>query len=63
MAKYTEKSDKKQDAKLMKGMTPKQKADFKKADEKHKKPKSQEEDTAMDKKIAKKVKAKDKKKK
>jgi len=63
MAKYTEKSDKKQDAKLMKGMTPKQKADFKKADKKHKKPKSQEEDTAMDKKIAKKVKAKDKKKK
>lgn len=53
--KYTEKSDKKQDAKTTKGMTPKQKAAFKKADDKHRKPKSQEDDKKMDEKIAKRV--------
>lgn len=53
--KYTEKNDKKQDAKTTKGMTPKQKAAFKKADEKHRKPKSQEDDKRMDEKIAKRV--------
>jgi hypothetical protein len=58
MSKYTEKSDKKQDAKDMKGMTPKQKAAFKKADKNHRKPKSQEDDTKMDKKIIKKIKKK-----
>jgi hypothetical protein len=58
MAKYTEKSDKKQDAKDMKGMTPKQKAAFHKADDKHRKPKSQEDDAKMDKKIIKKIKKK-----
>jgi hypothetical protein len=58
MSKYTEKSDKKQDAKDMKGMTPKQKAAFHKADEKHRKPKSQEDDAKMDKKIIKKLKKK-----
>lgn len=58
MSKYTEKSDKKQDAKDTKGMTPKQKAAFKKADDKHRKPKSQEDDAKMDKKIIKKIKKK-----
>ena len=58
MSKYTEKSDKKQDAKDTKGMSPKQKAAFKKADEKHRKPKSQEDDAKMDKKIIKKLKKK-----
>jgi hypothetical protein len=58
MSKYTEKSDKKQDSKDTKGMSPKQKAAFKKADEKHRKPKSQEDDAKMDKKIIKKIKKK-----
>jgi hypothetical protein len=58
MSKYTEKSDKKQDAKDTKGMTPKQKAAFHKADEKHRKPKSQEDDAKMDKKIIKNIKKK-----
>ena len=61
MSKYTEKSDKKQDAKVTKGMSPKEKAEFKKADEKHRKTKSQEDDAKMDKKIADKIKAKRKK--
>ena len=60
MAKYTEKSDKKQDSKDTKGMTPKQKAAFKKADEKHRKPKSQEDDRKMDVANVKKIKAKEK---
>lgn len=53
--KYNEKNDKKQDAKTTKGMTPKQKAAFKKADDKHRKPKSQEDDKRMDEKIAKRI--------
>jgi hypothetical protein len=58
MSKYTEKSDKKQDAKDTKGMSPKEMAAFKKADKKHRKPKSQEDDAKMDKKIIKKIKKK-----
>lgn len=51
------KSDKKQDAKVMKGMSPKQKSAFEKADKKMdaKKP-SMKEDMKMDKALAKKVK-------
>lgn len=53
--KYNKTNDAKQDAKTTKGMTPKQKAAFKKADEKHRKPKSQEDDKRMDEKIAKRI--------
>jgi hypothetical protein len=56
MAKYTEASDKKQDAKTAKSLNPKQKAAFSKADKGHRKPKSQEDDTKMDKAIVKKIK-------
>ena len=56
--KYTEKSDKKQDAKTTKGLDKDQKKKFEAMDKKHKKPKSQEEDTKMDKKIVKKIKKK-----
>ena len=58
MAKYTEKSDKKQDAKTTKGLDKEEMTAFKKADKKHKKPKSQEDDTKVDKKIIKKIKKK-----
>jgi len=59
MAKYTEKSDKKQDAKAMKGMSPAQKVKFNKADEKmDKKPMSRKEDTKKDSALAKKIKGK-----
>jgi hypothetical protein len=52
-------SDKKQDAKVMKGMTPAQKASFEKADKKmDKKKPSRKEDEKMDKALAKKVKKK-----
>ena len=60
MSKYTEKSDKAQDAKVMKNMTPAQMIEFKKKDKKHRKPKSQEDDARMDKAIARKIKAKKK---
>ena len=53
--KYTKANDKKQDAKTTKGMTPSQKKAFAKADDKHRKPKSQEDDKKMDEKIAKRV--------
>jgi hypothetical protein len=56
--KYTAKSDKKQDAKTTKGLDKDQKKKFESMDKKHKKPKSQEEDTALDKKIVKKIKKK-----
>lgn len=56
MAKYTEKADKKADAKLMKSMTPSQKSAFKKADAKHAKVKTMAQDKAIDKKIISKVK-------
>jgi hypothetical protein len=55
---YTEKGDKKVDAKLLKKLTPAQKAAFKKKDEKHRKVKYQSEDTKIDKKIIKKIKKK-----
>lgn len=57
---YTEKGDKKADAKLLKKLTPAQKAAFEKQDKKHKKVKYQDQDTAIDKKIIKKIKAKKK---
>ena len=57
---YTEKGDKKIDAKLLKKLTPAQKAKFEKADEKHKKVKYQNQDTKIDRKIIAKVKAKKK---
>lgn len=51
------KEDEKADKKLMKGMTPKQKADFEKADKKmDKKKPSKKADMKMDKALAKKVK-------
>lgn len=52
-------SDKEQDKKSMKGMTPAQKAKFKKADKKmDKKPMSRAEDTKKDNALAKKIKGK-----
>ena len=52
-------SDKKQDAKVMKGMTPEQKKKFAKADKAmDKKKPSRKEDEKMDKALAKKVKKK-----
>ena len=56
--KYTKDSDKKQDAKTTKGLDKAQKAMFDKMDKKHRKPKSQEDDTKMDKAIVKKIKKK-----
>jgi hypothetical protein len=61
--KYTKASDKKQDAEVMKNMTPKQMLEFKKKDKKHRKPKSQEDDSKMDVGIAEKIMSKKKKKK
>lgn len=53
------KDDKKQDAKVMKGMTPAQKAKFQKEDKKmDKKPMSRKEDAKKDAALAKKVKGK-----
>ena len=62
--KYTEKSDKKQDAKTTKGLDKEEMAKFKKMDKAHgkkKKPKTQEEDTKIDKAIVKKIKGAEKK--
>ena len=53
---YTEAGDKKVDAKLMKRLTPAQRKAFEKQDEKHRKVKYQDQDTAIDKKIIKKIK-------
>lgn len=55
MAKYTEKADKKADAKLMKSMSPAQKKAFKAADVKHPKVKTMAQDKAIDKKIVAKI--------
>jgi hypothetical protein len=55
---YTEKGDKKVDAKLLKSLTPAQRKKFKKQDEKHRKVKYQDEDTKIDKKIIAKIKKK-----
>ena len=52
---YTEKGDKKADAKLLKKLTPAQKKAFEAQDKKHKKVKYQDEDTKIDKKIIKKI--------
>jgi hypothetical protein len=57
--KYTEEKDKKKDAKMTKGLTPKEKAEFKKKDEAHgakKKPKTMQEDKKIDAKIIKGIK-------
>ena len=59
---YTEAGDKKVDAKLLKKLTPAQKAAFEKQDKKHKKVKYQDQDTKMDRKIIAKVKKQTKKK-
>jgi hypothetical protein len=61
--KYTEEKDQKKDAKMTKGMTPKQKAEFEKKDKAHKKPKTMKEDQKKDAKIIKDIKAKSKAKK
>ena len=56
MAKYSEKADKKQDAKVMKGMTAAQKAKFMKADKvMDKKPMTAKQDMKADKDVAKKI--------
>ena len=55
---YTEKGDAKVDKKLLKKLTPKQKAEFEKQDKKHRKVKYQDEDTKIDKKIIAKIKKK-----
>ena len=57
--KYTEEKDKKKDAKMTKGLTPKEKAEFKKKDKAHgdkKKPKTMQEDKKIDAKIIKGIK-------
>jgi hypothetical protein len=61
--KYTESKDEKKDKAMTKGMSPKEKAEFKKKDEAHgnkKKPKTMKEDKKMDAKIIKGIKAKKK---
>ena len=55
---YTEKGDKKVDAKLLKRLTPAQRRAFEKQDAKHRKVKYQDEDTKIDKKIIAKIKKK-----
>jgi hypothetical protein len=55
---YTEKGDKKADAKMLSRLTPAQRKAFKKKDEKHRKVKYQSEDTKLDKKIIAKIKKK-----
>ena len=52
---YTEKGDKKVDAKLLKKLSPAQKKAFEAQDKKHKKVKYQDQDTKIDKKIIKKI--------
>jgi hypothetical protein len=59
---YTEAGDKKVDARLLKKLTPAQKAAFEKQDKKHKKVKYQDQDTKIDRKIIAKVKKQTKKK-
>ena len=53
---YTESGDKKVDAKLMKRLTPAQRKAIEKKDKEHHKVKYQDQDTAIDKKIIKKIK-------
>ena len=52
---YTEKGDAKVDKRLLKKLSPAQKTAFEKEDKKHKKVKYQDQDTAIDKKIIKKI--------
>jgi hypothetical protein len=57
--KYTEEKDKKKDAKMTKGLSPKEKAEFEKKDKAHgdkKKPKTMAEDKKIDAKIIKGIK-------
>ena len=54
--KYTEAKDEKKDAKMTKGLSPKEKAEFKKKDKEHAKPKTMKEDKAKDAKIIKSIK-------
>ena len=55
---YTEKGDKKVDAKLLARLTPAQRRAFEKEDKKHRKVKYQDQDTKIDKKIIAKIKKK-----
>ena len=52
---YTEKGDAKVDKRITKKLTPAQKKAFEAEDKKHKKVKYQDQDTAIDKKIIKKI--------
>ena len=52
---YTEKGDAKVDKRITKKLTPAQKKAFESQDKKHKKVKYQDQDTAIDKKIIKKI--------
>ena len=56
--KYTEEKDKKKDAEMTKRLSPKEKAEFKKKDKEHAKPKTMKEDKAKDAKIIKSIKKK-----
>jgi hypothetical protein len=59
--KYTESKDKTKDAKMTKGLSPKEKAEFKKKDEAHgakAKPKTMQQDKKIDAKIIKGIKSK-----
>lgn len=58
---YTEAGDKKVDAKLLKKLTPAQRAEFERKDAKHRKVKYQDQDTKIDKKIIAGIKKKKKK--
>ena len=55
---YTEKSDKKADAKLLKRLSSAERREFERLDKKHRKVKYQDEDTKIDKKIIAKIKTK-----
>lgn len=55
---YTEKSDKKADAKLLKRLSSAERREFERLDKKHRKVKYQDEDTKIDKKIIAKIKSK-----
>ena len=62
--KFTDAKNKKQDAKITKGLTPKEKAEYKRLDEashKKKRPTTMKQDIAKDKKIVAQIKAKRKK--
>lgn len=52
---YTKNNDKSQDPKTTKGLDPKEKAKFKKADKKHREPKNQDDDKNIDEAIVAKI--------